>query len=71
MSNDITKIEKEFFETFGIKPKTYLLCMSGWDCIDAQPCEQCAEQAKEELECDGIDCAWCGIVDCPREKNKS
>lgn len=33
--------------------------------------EQCAEQAKEELKCDGIDCAWCGIVDCPREKNKS
>lgn len=34
--------------------------------------EQCAEQEEEEeLECDGIDCAWCGIVDCPREKNKS
>ena len=32
--------------------------------------EQCAEQAKEEqLKCDGLDCAWCGIVDCPREKH--
>lgn len=29
--------------------------------------EQCFEQAKEE--CDGIDCAWCGIVECPREVN--
>lgn len=27
--------------------------------------EQCFKQAKEE--CDGIDCAWCGIVECPRE----
>ena len=32
--------------------------------------EQCAEQAEEEqLKCDGLDCAWCGIVDCPREKH--
>lgn len=31
--------------------------------------EQCAAQAREEeLKCDGLDCAWCGIVDCPREK---
>ena len=29
--------------------------------------EQCAEQALEELKCDGLDCAWCGIADCPRE----
>ena len=27
--------------------------------------EQCFKQAKEA--CDGIDCAWCGIVECPRE----
>ena len=37
----ITDIEKQFFETFGIKPRSYLLCTSCWDCIDAQPCEQC------------------------------
>ena len=37
----ITDIEKQFFETFGIKPRAYLLCTSCWDCIDAQPCEQC------------------------------
>ena len=37
----VSEIEKQFFEAFGIKPKTYLLCTSGWDCIDAQPCEQC------------------------------
>lgn len=35
------EIEKQFFETFGIKPRSYLLCTSCWDCIDAQPCEQC------------------------------
>ena len=35
------KLEKQFFEAFGIEPKTYLLCTSSWDCIDAQPCEQC------------------------------
>ena len=30
--------------------------------------EQCAEQAREEqLKCVGLDCAWCGIADCPRE----
>ena len=37
----ITDIEKQFFETFGIKPRSYLLWTSCWDCIDAQPCEQC------------------------------
>lgn len=32
--------------------------------------EQCAEQAREEeLRCDGLDCAWCGEVNCPREKH--
>lgn len=32
--------------------------------------EQCAAQAREEeLKCDGLDCAWCGEVDCPREKH--
>lgn len=34
--------------------------------------EQCFEQEKEEekekIQCDGIDCAWCGIIECPREK---
>ena len=32
--------------------------------------EQCAAQAREEeeLNCDGLDCAWCGEVNCPREK---
>ena len=30
--------------------------------------EQCFEQEKE-IQCDGIDCAWCGIVECPREKS--
>lgn len=31
--------------------------------------EQCAAQAREEeLYCDGLDCAWCGEVNCPREK---
>lgn len=35
------ELEKQFFETFGIKPKSYLVCTSCWDCIDAQPCEQC------------------------------
>ena len=35
--------------------------------------EQCFEQKKEEekkkkIQCDGIDCAWCGIIECPREK---
>ena len=35
------KLEKQFFDTFGIKPRSYLLCTSCWDCIDAQPCEQC------------------------------
>lgn len=34
-------IDKQFFDTFGIKPKSYLVCTSCWDCIDAQPCEQC------------------------------
>lgn len=32
--------------------------------------EQCFEQEKEEekkMQCDGIDCAWCGIVECPRD----
>lgn len=37
----MSQIEKQFFDTFGIEPKTYLLCTSGWDCIDAQPCEKC------------------------------
>ena len=37
----MNKIEKQFFDTFGIEPRSYLLCTSGWDCIDAQPCEQC------------------------------
>lgn len=34
--------------------------------------EQCFEQEKEEetIQCDGIDCAWCGIVECPREVGK-
>ena len=33
--------------------------------------EQCFEQEKEKrIQCDGIDCAWCGIIECPREKNK-
>lgn len=38
--------------------------------------EQCFEQEnkkeeekKKRIQCDGIDCAWCGIVDCPREKS--
>lgn len=32
--------------------------------------EQCFEQAKEEeMKCDGIDCAWCDIIECPREVN--
>ena len=35
------ELEKTFFDTFGIKPKSYLVCTSCWDCIDAQPCEQC------------------------------
>ena len=35
------KLEKQFFDTFGIEPRSYLLCTSGWDCIDAQTCEQC------------------------------
>lgn len=36
--------------------------------------EQCFEQEKEKeerkekIQCDGIDCAWCGIIECPREK---
>lgn len=34
--------------------------------------EQCFEQEKKEkenkIQCDGIDCAWCGIIECPREK---
>ena len=34
--------------------------------------KQCFEQEKEEekkekIQCDGIDCAWCGIVECLRE----
>ena len=35
--------------------------------------EQCFEQEKKEeekekrIQCDGIDCAWCGIIECPRE----
>ena len=37
----MNETERQFFETFEIKPKSYLLCTSGWDCIDAQPCEQC------------------------------
>ena len=37
----MSEIEKQFFDKFGIKPKSYLVCTSGWDCIDAQPCEQC------------------------------
>ena len=37
----MNEIEKQFFDTFGIKPRSYLLCTSCWDCIDAQPCEQC------------------------------
>ena len=36
-----TEIEKQFFDTFGIEAKTYLICTSGWDCIDAQSCEEC------------------------------
>lgn len=32
-------------------------------------CEQQAQQMKEESKCDGIDCAWCDIVECPREVN--
>ena len=38
--------------------------------------EQCFEQEKERrkkkekrIQCDGIDCAWCGIIECPREKS--
>ena len=31
--------------------------------------EQCFEQEKEKIQCDGIDCAWCGIIECPREKS--
>ena len=42
MSNNITEIEEQFFEAFGIKAKSYLVCTSGWDCTDAQPCEQCS-----------------------------
>lgn len=37
--------------------------------------KQCFEQEKQEeekkekrIQCDGIDCAWCGIIECPREK---
>lgn len=32
---------------------------------------QCAEQAREEEEllCNGLDCAWCGEINCPREKH--
>ena len=37
----MNELEKRFFKTFGIEPRSYLLCTSGWDCIDAQPCEQC------------------------------
>lgn len=37
--------------------------------------EQCFEQEKEEeerkMQCDGIDCAWCGIVECPREAKQN
>lgn len=36
-----SELEKNFFDTFGIEPKSYLVCTSCWDCIDAQPCEQC------------------------------
>lgn len=36
-----TEIERQFFDTFGIEPKTYLICTSSWDCIDAQSCEEC------------------------------
>lgn len=36
-----SEIEKQFFKTFGIKSKTYVLCTCSWDCIDAQPCEKC------------------------------
>lgn len=29
------------------------------------------EKKKEKrIQCDGIDCAWCGIVECPREVGK-
>ena len=38
MTDELTKT---FFDTFEIEPKSYLVCTSGWDCIDAQPCEQC------------------------------
>lgn len=32
--------------------------------------EQCFEQEKKEkIQCDGIDCAWCGIIECPRGRN--
>lgn len=33
--------------------------------------EQCFEQEEKEkrIQCDGIDCAWCGIIECPREKS--
>lgn len=36
-----SKLEKQFFDTFEIEPKSYLVCTSCWDYIDAQPCEQC------------------------------
>ena len=35
------ELEKKFFNAFGIESKSYLVCTSRWDCIDAQPCEQC------------------------------
>lgn len=24
----------------------------------------------DKQACDGLDCAWCGALDCPREKKK-
>ena len=24
----------------------------------------------DKQTCDGLDCAWCGALDCPREKKK-
>ena len=24
----------------------------------------------DEQTCEGLDCAWCGVLDCPREKKK-
>lgn len=24
----------------------------------------------DKQTCEGLDCAWCGVLDCPREKKK-